>query len=100
MRVLPKGSALPGFNKPFHGLIDEPEALASDLPCVNCLSKQRSGLATVAACGQVSGTTPPGAPSSIPIRDLEAGRRELVCGGQEEATDNLRSQQAPNHPEP
>lgn len=39
----------------------------------------------------------PGAPSSIPIRDLGAGKRELACGGQEEATDNRRSQEAPHH---
>lgn len=30
MHALPKGSALPGFNKPFHRLTDETEAQASD----------------------------------------------------------------------
>lgn len=45
----------------------------------------------------MSGTTL-GLPAASPVRDLGAGRRE--CGGQEEASDNLRSRQAPAIPGP
>lgn len=89
MHALPKGSALPGFNKPFHRLIDGAEALA--VP--NAYGGKGVGLSLQEQSGQVAGTLLR-LPAASPLGTQGRGRD----GWHVEGRRGLQTISGPNRP--